>query len=138
MKKLKVFNQRIDFLSFDETLSLSQKAILKKEKYLFFAMNIHILKLLSKDQKFKEEHERKASLIFTDGMPLILLSKFKKFSSGELKERISGTDLVEQILISKKHKVFLLGTSETILKKIAKKYSVAGFYSPPYQDKWSE
>ena len=106
MKKLKVFNQRIDSLSFSEAFSLSKKAILKKEKSLFFAMNIHILKLLSKDQKFKEKHEKKASLIFTDGMPLIFLSRFKKFSNGELKERISGTDLVEKILIFKKHKVF--------------------------------
>lgn len=138
MKGFKVFNQRIDFLSFDETLFLSQKAVLEKEKSLFFAMNVHILKLLSKDRKFKEKHERKASLIFTDGMPLIFLSKFKKFSNGELKERISGTDLAEQILISKEHKVFLLGTSETILKEVAKKYSVCGFYSPPFQEKWSE
>ncbi|MBU1033404.1 WecB/TagA/CpsF family glycosyltransferase [Patescibacteria group bacterium] len=138
MKTLRIFNQRVDSLSFKECFKLVKLAVSSKEKKLFFALNIHILNLLSKDKTFKNKHEKMASVIFSDGLPLVLLSKFKSISKEKIIERVSGTDLVEKILKDKSLKVFILGSDEETLEVLQKKYkNITGFYSPPYSNNWS-
>lgn len=95
-------------------------------------MNIHILTELSKDMKFRQKHGL-ASIIFCDGVPLVWLSRLCGMA---LPERVSGTDLVKTLLTSN-YRVFLLGSSNDVLKVMKKKYkNTCGTYSPSYATVW--
>ena len=134
-KAISLFSQRIDNFSFNETYKkIVALTELKSQSYVF-AMNINILLMLQEDQKFRKIHDQ-AKIIFADGVPLIWLSKF--FSKNKLKERVSGTDLVEKILKESEKKVFLVGSTPKILKKMQRLYpkTVIGFYSPPFLKNW--
>lgn len=135
MNKRKLLSQRIDDTSIEEILDFVQGRINKRKIGFIFAMNVHILGELYQDQKFKKKHEQLSDVIFLDGVPLIWLSKFFKIS---LSRRVSGTDLTERLLNSK-HKIFILGSTQQVLKKINRQYSsVVGWQAPPFGSAWDE
>jgi len=136
MKSSQVFSQRIDCLTLDELYLELKQRIQERKKTLVFAMNLHILVELSKNPKLKKKHSR-ANFIFADGVPLVWFSRFTKI---KLPERVSGTDLCERILADQSIQVFLLGSTETVLKKIKEKFplTVKESYSPAFQNKWTE
>jgi len=97
----------------------------------------HIVKL-EEDDEFKKVYEE-ASLVLTDGMPLIWISKMLKTP---IKEKVSGSDIFPRICemaAQKGYKIFLLGAAEGIASKAAEnlreKYpglNIVGTYSPSY------
>lgn len=131
---VRVLSQKVSNVSLQETYQSILQTIRKKEKALFFALNINILVQLHKDQDFKHILEKKAKIIFADGVPIVWLAFF---SGNKIKGRVSGTDLVEKVLNNSKCNIFLLGSSERVLQQASKKYaSVCGFYSPPFGTEW--
>lgn len=135
MKSTHILGQRVDRVTLKQIVSNIDTSIVSNKHQLIFPMNIHILVELSKDQTLKRLHEKTASVIFADGMPLVWLSRWKKTP---INERVSGTDLAETLLISN-YRVFLLGSSPEVLAKMKKKYrSIVGTHSPPFKDTWSQ
>lgn len=134
MRSTKLLDQRVDLVSLEDTFSLIKESIKNKDKSLFFALNIHILVQLHKDNFFKKKHNKAAKIIFADGVPIVWLSRF---TENKLLERVAGTDLTEMILREDKFNIFLLGSSDKVLEKVNNKYrSVCGFYSPPINNSW--
>ena len=82
---------------------------------------------------------KNASLVLTDGKPLIWISKLYKTP---IKEKISGSDLfplVCELARDKKYKMFFLGAAEGVAAKAAENLkkrfpglNVVGTYSPKY------
>jgi len=134
MRTTKVLDQRVDSFTLEEVFKLTKISIKKKQKNLFFAVNINILVQLHKDKFFKKIHSKFARIIFADGVLIIFLSYFSK---NKIKNRVSGTDLTQKLINDENLKIFLLGSTESVLKKIKNKYSsIYGFYSPPFNNKW--
>jgi N-acetylglucosaminyldiphosphoundecaprenol N-acetyl-beta-D-mannosaminyltransferase len=139
-KPVYLLHTKIHPVTSNQVLLNIKEAITKNKQLIIFPINIHILVELSKHPNFRPIHE-KADIIFTDGVPLIWLSSLYKQN---LPERVSGTDLVENLLLSKKFRIFLLGSKIDNLKKIVYKYNsaqnfpICGFHSPPIMERWSQ
>lgn len=131
MKTKYFLNQRVDNVSFSETYDLIIDSVNKKEKSPFFVLNAFISRAFNQDKSLSASVNKKAKVIFCEGVPLI---KVLTLFGIKLKERVSGTDLVEKVLKNKKFKVFLLGANNEILNKLKIKYStsVCGCYSPNF------
>lgn len=134
MFSIRILDQQVDGITPREIYKSVLKSVVKKKKSLFFALNIHILVELHKDIVFKRIHERKAKIIFADGVPIVWLSYF---FGKKLPGRISGTDFVEKLLKNDNLRIFILGSTKDILKKVSIRYkSVCGYYAPPHNNSW--
>lgn len=130
-KAVSVFSQKISDVDINEVYDLIIQGIKRKEKRLFFPLNINIFLKLRKDVSFKKRLERAATIIFSDGVPLIWLSR------GRISRRVSGTDLVEQLLENSSIKIFIIGSDASVVAEISEKYrNVVGFYIPPFNNQW--
>lgn len=130
-KAVRVFSQKISDVHISEVYDLIIQGVKRKEKRLFFPLNVHIFLKLRKDVAFKKKLERAATVIFSDGVPLIWLSR------GRISRRVSGTDLAEQILENNSIKIFIIGSDASVVTEISKKYcNVVGFYIPPFNNEW--
>lgn len=138
MSRLKFLNTYVDNLSMEEVIIAVDKLINNGKYNYIVTPNVdHIVKLESDDQ-FKEVY-KDASLILTDGMPLIWISKKLKTP---IKEKVSGSDVFPRICelaAEKGYKIFLLGAAEGVAQKAAEnlmeKYNglnIVGTYSPSY------
>ena len=130
-------NTEIDNLTMPETLSAIEDLIHQKKNAYVVTPNVdHIVKLES-NKKLKEAYSE-ASLILTDGMPLMWASKMYRTP---IKEKISGSDLFPELckLAADKHyTMFFLGAKDGVALKAAenlkKQYpglDVVGCYPPP-------
>ena len=136
--RMKFLNIKIDNITMEESLELSERLI-KNGRYNYVVTpNIdHIVKI-EKDKEFAKLYEE-ADLIITDGMPLVWVSKLKKHP---IKEKISGSDYFPrlcEISAKKGFKIFLLGAAEGVAEKakdnLECKYKglhIVGTYSPAY------
>lgn len=138
MSRIKFLNTEVDNITMNEAVQKIEQLILNKKPSYVVTPNIdHIVKLET-DKEFQEVY-KEADLILTDGMPLIWISKLKKFS---IKEKVSGSDLFPEVCklaANKGYKVFLLGAAEGVAAKAAEnlklKYkglNIVGTYSPSY------
>lgn len=85
------------------------------------------------DFKYTISH---ADMFVPDGISLVWLERLKGF---DIKKRVSGTDLMQELLkISeeKNYKNYFYGDEEDTLKKISEKFPGirANFYSPPFRE----
>lgn len=138
MARIKFMNTDIDNLTMAETLNEIDKLIQKKNCSYVVTPNVDHIVRLEKDEELQKVYKN-ASLILTDGKPLIWISKWYKTP---IKEKISGSDLfprVCQLAANKNYKMYLLGAAEgvadTAAKNLMKKYpglNVVGTYSPPF------
>lgn len=130
-------NTEIDNLTTEEVLQRVDELVSENENAYVVTPNVdHIVKL--ETNKELREAYKHASLILTDGKPLVWISKLYKTP---IKEKISGSDLFPQICeraAAKGYKMFFLGAAEGIADRAAKnltqKYpnlQVVGTYSPP-------
>jgi N-acetylglucosaminyldiphosphoundecaprenol N-acetyl-beta-D-mannosaminyltransferase len=138
MSKVKLLNTQVDNLSMNEAV-IAIEALINNGKFNYVVTpNVdHIVKL-EEDDEFKKVYEE-ASLVLTDGMPLIWISKMLKTP---IKEKVSGSDIFPRICkmaVEKGYKIFLLGAAEGIANKAAEnlreKYpglNIVGTYSPSY------
>lgn len=138
MARIKFMNTNIDNLTMAETLHEIDKLIQKKNCSYVVTPNVDHIVRLEKDEELQKVYKN-ASLILTDGKPLIWISKWYKTP---IKEKISGSDLfpkVCELAANKNYTMYLLGAAEgvadTAAKNLMKKYpglNVVGTYSPPF------
>lgn len=138
MARIKFMNTDIDDLTMAETLNEIDKLIQKKNCSYVVTPNVDHIVRLEKDEELQKVYKN-ASLILTDGKPLIWISKWYKTP---IKEKISGSDLfprVCQLAANKNYTMYLLGAAEgvadTAAKNLMKKYpglNIVGTYSPPF------
>lgn len=138
MARIKFMNTCIDNLTMAETLNEIDKLIQKKICSYVVTPNVDHIVRLEKDEELQKVYKN-ASLILTDGKPLIWISKWYKTP---IKEKISGSDLfprVCELAANKNYTMYLLGAAEgvadTAAKNLMKKYpglNVVGTYSPPF------
>lgn len=138
MARIKFMNTCIDNLTMSETLNEIDKLIQKKICSYVVTPNVDHIVRLEKDEELQKVYKN-ASLILTDGKPLIWISKWYKTP---IKEKISGSDLflkVCELAANKNYTMYLLGAAEgvadTAAKNLMKKYAglnVVGTYSPPF------
>lgn len=138
MARIKFMNTNIDNLTMAETLHEIDKLIQKKNCSYVVTPNVDHIVRLEKDVELQKVYKN-ASLILTDGKPLIWISKWYKTP---IKEKISGSDLLPKVCelaANKNYTMYLLGAAEgvadTAAKNLMKKYpglNVVGTYSPPF------
>ena len=138
MARIKFMNTCIDNLTMSETLNEIDKLIQQKICSYVVTPNVDHIVRLEKDEELQKVYKN-ASLILTDGKPLIWISKWYKTP---IKEKISGSDLfpkVCELAANKNYTMYLLGAAEgvadTAAKNLMKKYpglNVVGTYSPPF------
>lgn len=138
MARSKFMNTDIDNLTMAETLNEIEKLIQKKNCSYVVTPNVDHIVRLEKDEELQKVYKN-ASLILTDGKPLIWISKWYKTP---IKEKISGSDLfprVCQLAANKNYTMYLLGAAEgvadTAARNLMKKYpglNIVGTYSPPF------
>ena len=137
MTRMRLMNTEIDNLTMDETLDAIDSLIKEDNCSYVVTPNVDHIVQLEKDEELKRVYEN-ASLILTDGKPLIWISNWYKTP---IKEKISGSDLFPRVceLAAKKgYTMYLLGAAEGVADKAAKnlmdKYkglNIVGTYSPP-------
>ena len=125
MARIKFMNTCIDNLTMSETLNEIDKLIQKKNCSYVVTPNVDHIVRLEKDEELQKVYKN-ASLILTDGKPLIWISKWYKTP---IKEKISGSDLfprVCQLAANKNYTMYLLGAAEgvadTAARNLMKKY----------------
>lgn len=138
MARIKFMKTCIDNLTMSETLNEIDKLIQKKICSYVVTPNVDHIVRLEKDEELQKVYKN-ASLILTDGKPLIWISKWYKTP---IKEKISGSDLfpkVCELAANKNYTMYLLGAAEgvadTAAKNLMKKYpglNIVGTYSPPF------
>lgn len=138
MARIKFMNTDIDNLTMAETLNEIDKLIQKKNCSYVVTPNVDHIVRLEKDEELQKVYKN-ASLILTDGKPLIWISKWYKTP---IKEKISGSDLfprVCQLAANRNYTMYLLGAAEgvaeTAARNLMKKYpglNIVGTYSPPF------
>lgn len=138
MARIKFMNTEIDNLTMYETLDAIDSLIKEDNCSYVVTPNVDHIVQLEKDEELKRVYEN-ASLILTDGKPLIWISKWYKTP---IKEKISGSDLfprVCQLAANKNYTMYLLGAAEgvadTAARNLMKKYpglNIVGTYSPPF------
>lgn len=138
MARIKFMNTNIDNLTMAETLNEIDKLIQKKNCSYVVTPNVDHIVRLEKDEELQKVYKN-ASLILTDGKPLIWISKWYKTP---IKEKISGSDLfprVCQLAANKNYTMYLLGAAEgvadTATRNLMEKYpglNIVGTYSPPF------
>ena len=130
-------NTHIDNLTMDEAVHRIDKLIRINNHSYVVTPNMDHIVLLEKDRLFKKVYQN-ASLVLTDGKPLIWISRL---NGNPIKEKVSGSDLFPKLCnlaAKKKYGVFILGAAEGVADKAAKKLErkhhgliVSGTYSPP-------
>lgn len=128
----------IDNISMSETIDAITASVDKKENIFVVTPNVdHIVKLRH-DKNFLEAYKN-ASLIVTDGMPILWAAMFL---GRPLKEKVSGSDLflkLCEVASRKGYRLFFLGGREgaavgasEALKRRYPDIQIAGMYSPPF------
>lgn len=134
---MRFLNIRIDNITMEEAVDRIDRMVQTGTNQYVVTPNVdHIVKL-EKDALFREIYAH-ASLVLTDGQPLIWISRLMKIP---IVEKVSGSDLFPKVCeraAMKGYPVFLLGAAEGVAARAAenlrKKYpglKIAGTYSPP-------
>lgn len=138
MSRLKFMNTEIDNLTMEEALKAIEMLIQENKNAYVVTPNVdHIVQL--ETNKDLQAVYSNASLILTDGKPLLWVAKWY---GTPIKEKISGSDLFPllcEMAAKRGYKMFFLGAAEGVAAKaaenLAKKYKglqVVGTYSPPF------
>lgn len=138
MARMKFMNTEVDNLTMEEALVEVENIIKRRECVYVVTPNVDHIAQLETDTELQAVYNN-ASLILTDGKPLIWISNFYKTP---IKEKISGSDmfpLLCKMAAEKGYKMYFLGAAEGVAAKAAenlkKKYlglNVVGTYSPPF------
>lgn len=138
MARMKFMNTEIDNLTMQETLQAINQLIQESKSAYVVTPNVDHIVQLETNRELQEVYKN-ASLILTDGKPLLWIAKWY---GTPIKEKISGSDLFPllcNMAAAKGYKMFFLGAAEGVAKKAAEnlavKYKglqVVGTYSPPF------
>ena len=116
MSRLQFMNIEIDNVTFDEALDEIRKLIKARNNSYVVTPNADHMIMLQEDEFFQKVY-KEASLVITDGKPLIWISKFYKTP---IKEKISGSDLfprVCEMAAKEGYTMYFLGAAEGVAAK---------------------
>ena len=138
MSRIKFMNTEIDNLTMQEALEAIDKLIREAKSAYVVTPNVDHIVQLETNKELQDVYAN-ASLILTDGKPLLWIAKWY---GTPIKEKISGSDLFPllcEMAAKKGYKMFFLGAAEGIAVKAAENLTrrypglnVTGTYSPPY------
>ena len=138
MSRIKFMNIEIDNLTLQEALQAIDELIQKNINAYVVTPNVDHIVQLETNTELQKIYAN-ASLILTDGKPLLWIAKWY---GTPIKEKISGSDLFPllcEMAAKKGYTMFFLGAAEGVAAKAAenlmKRYNglqVVGTYSPPY------
>ena len=138
MARIKFMNTEIDNLTMQEALEAIDKLIQENKSAYVVTPNVDHIVQLETNKELQDVYAN-ASLILTDGKPLLCIAKWYVTP---IKEKISGSDLFPllcKMAAEKGYKMFFLGAAEGVAAKAAENLSnrykglqVVGTYSPPY------
>lgn len=138
MPRIPFLNAYIDNVTEKEALEKVEAILRVGEPAYLVTPNIDHFVRLETDSRFRDIYKN-ASLILTDGMPLVFLSKL---TSDPIKEKISGSDFyysVCEMCEKKGFSIFLFGAGPGVAEQAANKtllqypcLKIAGHYSPPF------
>lgn len=138
MARMKFMNTEIDNLTMEETLQAIDQMIQENKSAYVVTPNVDHIVQLETNTELQDVYKN-ASLILTDGKPLLWIAKWY---GTPIKEKISGSDLFPRLcdMAAKKgYKMFFLGAAEGVAAKAAENLSkrfkglqVVGTYSPPF------
>ncbi|MHC1681561.1 MAG: WecB/TagA/CpsF family glycosyltransferase [Clostridiaceae bacterium] len=144
MERIRFLNTYVDNVTMCEAVSRIDQLINCGGYHYVVTPNIDHIVRLEQDDEFKMAY-KSADLIYTDGMPLVWISRL---FGHPIKEKISGSDLFPKICelaAMKQYKIFLLGAAEGVAAKasinLRKKYdglNIVGVYSPEFGFEKSE
>lgn len=95
MKTVNIDGYEIATLSADELLAYVKDCYENRRPHLTTTLNLEMIARGSKNREYKDL-VLKSDLIIADGMPLVWFSKI--FRKNKIKERVTGTDLTDDIL----------------------------------------
>ena len=138
MSRMKFMNTEIDNLSMNEALQAIDNLIRENRSAYVVTPNVDHIVQLEINKELQDVYAN-ASLILTDGKPLLWIAKMYRTP---IKEKISGSDLFPllcKIAAEKNYKMFFLGAAEGVAAHAAKNLKhkfpglqVVGTYSPPF------
>ena len=138
MSRMKFMNTEIDNLTMEETLQAVDQLIQEDKSAYVVTPNVDHIVQLETSKELQAVYDN-ASLILTDGKPLLWIAKWY---GTPIKEKLSGSDLFPllcDMAAKKGYKMFFLGAAEGVAakaaKNLAKRYKglqVVGTYSPPF------
>lgn len=138
MARIKFMNTEIDNLTMQEALQAIDELIKKNDSSYVVTPNVDHIVQLETNKELQKVYTN-ASLILTDGKPLLWIAKWY---GTPIKEKISGSDLFPllcKMAAEKGYTMFFLGAAEGVAAKAAenlmeryKGLQVVGTYSPPY------
>lgn len=137
MSRMQFMNTQIDNLTMNETLDAIDLLIQENKSAYVVTPNVDHIVQLETNKELQAVYAN-ASLILTDGKPLLWIAKWY---GTPIKEKISGSDLFPllcKMAAEKGYKMFFLGAAEGVAAKAAenlcRKYDglqIVGTYSPP-------
>ncbi|MCF8394760.1 MAG: WecB/TagA/CpsF family glycosyltransferase, partial [Melioribacteraceae bacterium] len=143
MKKIKILNVNISVIESYQGVYKHIKLIISSRCYIT-VNNVHTVVVGSRSKIYKEAINNSA-LSLPDGKPLSIIAKLK---GDKNINRIFGPTFMEKTLEwgqSDGLKHYFFGGSESTLKEMLNKIEqkspeaiIAGYYSPPYREKFSE
>ena len=138
MARLRFMNTEIDNLTIREALQAIDYLIQRNDSAYVVTPNVDHIVQLEKNEELRKVYQN-ASLILTDGKPLLWIAKWY---GTPIKEKISGSDLFPllcEMAAEKGYTMFFLGAADGVAAKAAenltKRYKglqVTGTYSPPF------
>ncbi|GLC29713.1 WecB/TagA/CpsF family glycosyltransferase [Clostridium omnivorum] len=138
MSKMNFLNTAVDNITMDQAISAIDNLILIRENSYIVTPNVDHIVRIESDTEFREIYDN-ASLVLTDGQPLIWISKLLKTP---IVEKVSGSDLfpkVCELAALKGYTMYFLGAAEGVadiaaakLKKIYPGLKVVETYSPSF------
>ena len=138
MARQKFMNTEIDNLTMQEALETIDALIQENKNAYVVTPNVDHIVQLETNKELQDVYAN-ASLILTDGKPLLWIAKWY---GTPIKEKISGSDLFPllcDMAAKKGYSMFFLGAAEGVAAKAAdnlmnkyKGLQVIGSYSPPY------
>ena len=118
MSKMKFMSIELDNLTMKECITAMDDLIQKNRNSYVVTPNVDHMVQLEHDTELKECYEN-ASLVLTDGKPLIWISQLYK---QPIKEKISGSDIFPELCAlagEKGYTMFFLGAAEGVAAKAA-------------------
>ena len=110
----------------------------------FACLNPHSCEVAEKDGDFKRALQG-ADILVPDGVGVVMASRWL---NGRVDHRVTGHDVFDSVhhrLMETGGRVFFLGSTEQVLRKIEERFtadfpnlSLVGTYSPPYKQEFSE
>lgn len=138
MTKIQFLNISVDNITTNIALEKISFLVENTTQSYVVTPNVDHIIMVEKDQEFKEIYEN-ASLVLTDGQPLIWISKY--FGT-PIVEKISGSDLFPKICAvaaEKGYSMFFLGAAKGVADKAAMNLldlhpniNIVGTYSPTF------